>query len=104
MTTLVCFSQIISDFDDTLVCSGAKPKFAGCDDRLPRKAIYPGVLTLWKEIDAYFADQLSKSLAGDANNGKTKVIPVDLAVGAAFLTSLNPWVLNCVHMFIIAVL
>ncbi|CAD7702522.1 unnamed protein product [Ostreobium quekettii] len=54
--------KIISDFDDTIVCSGATPKFAGCDNRLPRKAIYPGVLTLWKELDHCFTKSLRTSM------------------------------------------
>ena len=67
--------QIISDFDDTLVCSGAVPKFAGCDDRLPKKAIYPGILQLWKELNGRFLKDLLGSLR-DINGSGTQQVSV----------------------------
>lgn len=42
--------KILSDVDDTLSCSGGRYP-AGCDKQLPRKAIYPGVLDLYRELD-----------------------------------------------------
>jgi len=42
--------KIVSDIDDTLMCSGGHWP-AGCDRRYPRKCIYPGVLAFFKELD-----------------------------------------------------
>lgn len=42
--------KVVSDIDDTLLCSGAAFP-AGCDDRIPRHMIYPGALQLFKELD-----------------------------------------------------
>jgi len=42
--------KVLSDIDDTLLCSGAHFP-AGCDDRIPRHMIYPGALQLFKELD-----------------------------------------------------
>mmetsp|Transcript_100743 Transcript_100743/g.288844 ORF Transcript_100743/g.288844 Transcript_100743/m.288844 type:complete len:1599 (-) Transcript_100743:375-5171(-) len=42
--------KILSDVDDTLLSSGGKYP-AGIDKRLPRKALYPGILDLYKELD-----------------------------------------------------
>ena len=41
---------MLSDIDDTLVCSGGHYP-AGMDRRWPRKAVYPGVLALYRELD-----------------------------------------------------
>lgn len=42
--------KILSDVDDTLLCSGgAYP--AGIDRSLPRKTLYPGVLSFYRELD-----------------------------------------------------
>lgn len=50
MLTARPWRKILSDIDDTLKCSGNHFP-AGCDLSLPRKAIYPGVLGLYREID-----------------------------------------------------
>jgi hypothetical protein len=42
--------KVLSDIDDTLKCSGGHFP-AGVDRSLPRKAIYPGVLALYRELD-----------------------------------------------------
>jgi len=42
--------KILSDIDDTLKCSGGHWP-AGVDLSLPRKAVYPGVLGLYRELD-----------------------------------------------------
>lgn len=42
--------KVLSDIDDTLLCSGGHYP-AGLDARWPRKAIYPGVLALYRELD-----------------------------------------------------
>jgi phosphatidate phosphatase APP1 len=43
--------QVISDIDDTLMCSGgAYP--AGRDTRYPHACVYPGVLAFYNELDA----------------------------------------------------
>lgn len=42
--------KVLSDIDDTLKCSGGHFP-AGVDKSLPRKAIYPGVLALYRELD-----------------------------------------------------
>ena len=42
--------KILSDVDDTLVSSGGRFP-AGMDRRLPRHAVYPGVLAFYRELD-----------------------------------------------------
>lgn len=42
--------KILSDVDDTLTCSGGSFP-AGVDDTYPRKAVYPGVLAFYRELD-----------------------------------------------------
>ena len=42
--------KVLSDIDDTLKCSFGKYP-AGSDQSLPRKALYPGVLGLYRELD-----------------------------------------------------
>lgn len=42
--------KVLSDIDDTLVCSGGHYP-AGIDRRWPRKTVYPGVLALYRELD-----------------------------------------------------
>ena len=42
--------KVLSDLDDTLLCSGGHYP-AGLDKRWPRKAIYPGVLAFYRELD-----------------------------------------------------
>ena len=42
--------KILSDIDDTLVCSFG-PSLAGIDQSYPPKAIYPGVLRFYRELD-----------------------------------------------------
>jgi Phosphatidate phosphatase APP1, catalytic domain len=42
--------KILSDVDDTLLSSGGMYP-AGCDRRLPRHVLYPGVLALYRELD-----------------------------------------------------
>ncbi|CAE7236786.1 Poc1a [Symbiodinium natans] len=42
--------KVLSDIDDTLLCSGGKFP-AGCDDRLPKHMVYPGCGDLFKALD-----------------------------------------------------
>jgi len=42
--------KVLSDLDDTLLCSGGHYP-AGIDRRWPRKAVYPGVLAFFRELD-----------------------------------------------------
>ncbi|KAJ1452230.1 hypothetical protein M885DRAFT_527557 [Pelagophyceae sp. CCMP2097] len=44
------YRKVLSDIDDTLLCSGGHYP-AGVDRRFPRKALYPGVLALYRELD-----------------------------------------------------
>lgn len=50
--------QVLSDFDDTISCSGAQPKFAGCDSRLPKGTLYPGAFSLFYELDKCFQEKM----------------------------------------------
>lgn len=50
LTLRWCGVQVISDIDDTLMCSGARWP-AGRDNRYPRHCVYPGVLALYNELD-----------------------------------------------------
>jgi hypothetical protein len=50
--------KILSDVDDTLMCSGGSWP-AGMDTAYPKKAIYPGVLAFYRELD------LGDSAGGD---------------------------------------
>eukprot|EP00606_Chrysophyceae_sp_TOSAG23-5_P000151 GSChrysophyteH2.ASY1.ANO1.676.1 assembled CDS len=47
---LMAWRKVLSDVDDTLTCSGGVWP-AGMDTRYPRKAIYPGVLSFYRELD-----------------------------------------------------
>ena len=42
--------KVLSDVDDTLLSSGGRYP-AGCDRAYPRKALYPGVLAFYEELD-----------------------------------------------------
>jgi hypothetical protein len=42
--------KVLSDVDDTLLSSGGRFP-AGCDRSYPRKALYPGVLAFYEELD-----------------------------------------------------
>ncbi|CAE7569886.1 unnamed protein product [Symbiodinium sp. CCMP2592] len=42
--------KVLSDIDDTLLCSGGKFP-AGCDDRIPQHMVYPGCAALFKALD-----------------------------------------------------
>ncbi|CAJ1449365.1 unnamed protein product, partial [Effrenium voratum] len=54
--------KVVSDIDDTLLCSGARFP-AGCDSRIPRHMVYPGCLQLFKELDrSWNADEPSSNL------------------------------------------
>lgn len=46
----MAWRKILSDVDDTLVCSGGNYP-AGVDKSYPHKAIYPGVLSFYRELD-----------------------------------------------------
>ncbi|CAJ1354887.1 unnamed protein product [Effrenium voratum] len=52
--------KVLSDIDDTLQCSGGHFP-AGCDKRLPKKMIYPGFLTLLRELDRSYSPALPSS-------------------------------------------
>jgi hypothetical protein len=47
---MFAWRKILSDVDDTLACSGGSFP-AGCDVSYPKKAIYPGVLAFYRELD-----------------------------------------------------
>lgn len=54
--------KVLSDIDDTLVCSGGKFP-AGCDRRLPGGMLYPGCLRLFRELDgSWQADKPSSNI------------------------------------------
>ncbi len=46
----LAWRKVMSDVDDTLTCSGGVWP-AGIDTRYPRKALYPGVLAFYRELD-----------------------------------------------------
>jgi len=48
--------KVISDVDDTLLCSGNLYP-AGIDNRYPRKCEYPGVFSFYKELDVGLTDR-----------------------------------------------
>lgn len=47
---LMAWRKILSDVDDTLSCSGGVWP-AGMDTRYPRRVVYPGVLSFYRELD-----------------------------------------------------
>lgn len=47
-------TQVVSDIDDTLMCSGGHFP-AGSDLCYPRGCVYPGVLAFYRGLDAAFA-------------------------------------------------
>ena len=49
----LAWKKVISDVDDTLTCSGGSWP-AGMDASFPRKAVYPGVLAFYRELDLGF--------------------------------------------------
>lgn len=50
-------AQVVSDIDDTLMCSGGNFP-AGSDTRYPKGCVYPGVLAFYRGLDATFALRL----------------------------------------------
>ena len=62
--------KILSDIDDTLLCSGGHFP-AGVDRRFPRKAIYPGVCALYRELDLGLASTASLTAASSSSSGTT---------------------------------
>merc|ERR1711871_1805715 len=42
--------KILSDADDTFLSSGGRYP-AGCDSTYPRKEVYPGVISFYREVD-----------------------------------------------------
>jgi hypothetical protein len=59
---LLAWRKILSDVDDTLTCSGGSWP-AGMDTSYPKKALYPGVLAFYRELDlgTVGADEWDKS-------------------------------------------
>lgn len=53
----VAVMQVVSDIDDTLMCSGGTWP-AGQDTRYPRKCMYPGALALYSELDIGYCSRL----------------------------------------------
>eukprot|EP00929_Paragymnodinium_shiwhaense_P107864 TRINITY_DN74210_c0_g1_i1.p1 TRINITY_DN74210_c0_g1~~TRINITY_DN74210_c0_g1_i1.p1 ORF type:complete len:778 (-),score=163.07 TRINITY_DN74210_c0_g1_i1:216-2549(-) len=41
--------KLLSDIDDTIICSGGYP--GGADKRYPKECVYPGALSLYRQID-----------------------------------------------------
>lgn len=60
--------KVLSDIDDTLYCSGGHFP-AGVDKRFPKYTVYPGLLQLYKELDAQWRIQ---SLLSGSNISKAK--------------------------------
>jgi len=50
LRNIKAWRKILSDVDDTLISSGGHYP-AGCDKRYPKKALYPGVLAFYRELD-----------------------------------------------------
>lgn len=57
--TQKCMMQVVSDIDDTLMCSGGTWP-AGRDMRYPRKCMYPGALALYSELDIGYCSRLQQ--------------------------------------------
>jgi len=51
--------KILSDIDDTLVCSGGSWP-SGTDSRFPKGTLYPGILPLFQELDSYHMQQVEE--------------------------------------------
>lgn len=47
---MLAWRKILSDVDDTVTCSGGSWP-AGVDSSFPKKALYPGVLAFYRELD-----------------------------------------------------
>jgi len=62
--------KVVSDIDDTLVCSGGHYP-AGVDRRLPRGCAYPGACAFFNELDAGHAGRVLEctALAGGGGGG-----------------------------------
>ena len=54
-------TKIVSDVDDTFVCSGAVYP-AGVDRRYPRKTVYPGVGAFYRELDLSGSGDLTSQM------------------------------------------
>lgn len=52
--------QVVSDIDDTLMCSGGFWP-AGRDTRYPKKCMYPGALTFYSELDIGYKTKIQVS-------------------------------------------
>ena len=66
LTLQAAVVQVVSDIDDTLMCSGGNWP-AGRDMRYPRKCMYPGALALYSELDIGYCSKLQVKLAGFPN-------------------------------------
>lgn len=53
--------QVVSDIDDTLMCSGGFWP-AGRDTRYPKKCMYPGALTFYSELDIGYNTKIQVSV------------------------------------------
>jgi len=61
--------KILSDIDDTLLCSGGHYP-AGVDRRFPRKAVYPGVCALYRELDLGLSAGRHSAAAASASSSE----------------------------------
>ena len=57
MSNLFGSVQVVSDIDDTLMCSGGHFP-AGSDLRYPRNCVYPGILAFYRGLDTAFASRI----------------------------------------------
>ena len=62
--------KVVSDIDDTLVCSGGHYP-AGVDRRLPRGCAYPGACAFFNELDAGHAGRVLECTAAASGGGGT---------------------------------
>jgi hypothetical protein len=60
--------KVVSDIDDTLICSGGHYP-AGVDRRLPRGAAYPGACAFFNELDSGHARRILECTAGGGGGG-----------------------------------
>jgi len=83
--------KVLSDIDDTLLCSGGHYP-SGVDRRYPRKAVYPGVCALYRELDLGLASSKNhhhKPSSSSQRHGATSSRSAPAAASLATTTRLH---------------
>ncbi|GBG33062.1 Hypothetical Protein FCC1311_092862 [Hondaea fermentalgiana] len=82
--------KLLSDVDDTLYCSGGSFP-AGSDTRYPRHALYPGVLSLYEEIDRHGKQKVLSHLHRQTLTSEQSSEADSTGLDTVSVAVLTPW-------------